>query len=64
MLHICYILQAFAYLGFLIAVIWIYSIANEIVNILQVGGYYMYMLGVRLDGFMIFILKLIMGNKA
>lgn len=29
---------AFAYLGFLVAVIWIYSIANEIVNILQTFG--------------------------
>lgn len=29
---------AFAYLGFIVAVIWIYSIANEIVNILQTLG--------------------------
>nr|KAI8753626.1 sodium/potassium/calcium exchanger 6; mitochondrial-like [Biomphalaria glabrata] len=29
---------AFAYLGFIAAVIWIYSIANEIVNILQALG--------------------------
>ncbi|KAH9503937.1 Mitochondrial sodium/calcium exchanger protein [Bulinus truncatus] len=29
---------AFAYLGFVVAVIWIYSIANEIVNILQALG--------------------------
>ncbi|KAK7505987.1 hypothetical protein BaRGS_00002709, partial [Batillaria attramentaria] len=29
---------AFAYLGFLVAVIWIYSVANEIVNILQMFG--------------------------
>ncbi|KAK7087992.1 mitochondrial sodium/calcium exchanger protein-like [Littorina saxatilis] len=28
----------FAYLGFLVAVIWIYSMANEIVNILQMFG--------------------------
>ncbi|XP_045173122.2 mitochondrial sodium/calcium exchanger protein-like isoform X3 [Mercenaria mercenaria] len=28
----------FAYLGFVVAVIWIYSIANEIVNILQTFG--------------------------
>lgn len=30
------VFQGFAYLGFIVAVIWIYSIANEIVNILQV----------------------------
>ncbi|KAK3592204.1 hypothetical protein CHS0354_034308 [Potamilus streckersoni] len=30
--------SALAYLGFLVAVIWIYSIANEIVNILQTFG--------------------------
>ncbi|XP_060593798.1 mitochondrial sodium/calcium exchanger protein-like isoform X2 [Ruditapes philippinarum] len=29
---------AFAYLGFVVAVVWIYSIANEIVNILQTFG--------------------------
>ncbi|XP_069134964.1 mitochondrial sodium/calcium exchanger protein-like [Argopecten irradians] len=29
---------AFAYLGFLVACIWIYSVANEIVNILQTFG--------------------------
>ncbi|CAG5125829.1 unnamed protein product, partial [Candidula unifasciata] len=29
---------AFAFLGFVVAVIWIYSIANEIVNILQAFG--------------------------
>ncbi|XP_033123250.1 mitochondrial sodium/calcium exchanger protein-like isoform X2 [Anneissia japonica] len=29
---------AYAYLGFLVAVIWIYSIANEIVNVLQMYG--------------------------
>ncbi|XP_012946734.1 mitochondrial sodium/calcium exchanger protein [Aplysia californica] len=29
---------AFAYLGFVVAVVWIYSIANEIVNILQAFG--------------------------
>lgn len=29
---------AFAYLGFVVAVVWIYSIANEIVNILQTLG--------------------------
>lgn len=27
----------FAWLGFVVAVIWIYSIANEIVNLLQVS---------------------------
>ena len=30
-------LQVFAYLGFVVAVLWIYSIANEIVNLLQVS---------------------------
>ncbi|XP_052261125.1 mitochondrial sodium/calcium exchanger protein-like isoform X2 [Dreissena polymorpha] len=30
--------DAFAFLGFLVAVIWIYSIANEVVNILQTFG--------------------------
>ncbi|KAL4223077.1 Mitochondrial sodium/calcium exchanger protein [Mactra antiquata] len=30
--------SAFAYLGFVIAVVWIYSVANEIVNILQTFG--------------------------
>ena len=29
--------QVFAWLGFAVAVIWIYSIANEIVNLLQVS---------------------------
>ncbi|XP_070572228.1 mitochondrial sodium/calcium exchanger protein-like isoform X2 [Ptychodera flava] len=29
---------AFAYIGFVVAVLWIYSIANEIVNILQMFG--------------------------
>lgn len=33
-------LQVFAWLGFGVAVAWIYSIANEIVNVLQVR--YMY----------------------
>ena len=33
----CFLLKAFAYLGFLVAVVWIYSVANEIVNILQVS---------------------------
>ena len=28
--------QAFSYVGFVVAVLWIYSTANEIVNILQV----------------------------
>ena len=30
-------MQVFAWLGFGVAVVWIYSIANEIVNVLQVG---------------------------
>ena len=29
-------LQVFAWVGFAVAVVWIYSIANEIVNLLQV----------------------------
>ena len=33
---ISFFLQAFAWLGFAIAVVWIYIIANEIVNLLQV----------------------------
>ena len=33
------VLQAFAFLGFTVAVIWIESIANEIVNILTVSFY-------------------------
>jgi hypothetical protein len=32
-----FVFQAFSYLGFVVAVVWIYSIANEIVNILQVN---------------------------
>ncbi|KAJ8312707.1 hypothetical protein KUTeg_010080 [Tegillarca granosa] len=32
------VFKAFAYLGFIVAVVWIYSIANEIVNILQTFG--------------------------
>lgn len=32
-------LQVFAWLGFAIAVVWIYVIANEIVNLLQVIKY-------------------------
>ena len=31
------LLQAFGYAGFLIAMVWIYVIANEIVNLLQVN---------------------------
>ena len=30
------VLQVFAWLGFAIAIVWIYAIANEIVNLLQV----------------------------
>ena len=33
----CDMLQVLAFLGFVIAVIWIYCIANEIVNLLQVS---------------------------
>lgn len=28
--------KVFAYVGFMVAVVWIYSVANEVVNILQV----------------------------
>ena len=31
-----YILQVYAWAGFVLSVIWIYAIANEIVNLLQV----------------------------
>ena len=30
-------LQVYAWVGFAVAVVWIYSIANEIVNLLQVS---------------------------
>lgn len=29
--------QAFGFMGFLVAVLWIYIVANEIVNLLQVN---------------------------
>ena len=32
-----YSLQLFAWLGFAVAIVWIYSLANEIVNMLQVS---------------------------
>lgn len=38
-LLLLYSLQVFAWLGFAIAVVWIYVIANEIVNLLQVFNY-------------------------
>ena len=41
-LLLLYSLQVFAWLGFAIAVVWIYVIANEIVNLLQVFKYCIY----------------------
>ena len=34
--YLCCIKQLFAWLGFAVAIVWIYSLANEIVSILQV----------------------------
>ena len=33
----CYLLQGYAFLGFIISVSWIFAIANEIVNLLKVS---------------------------
>ena len=35
--HLLCVTQAFAWMGFAIGVVWIYVIANEIVNLLQVS---------------------------
>ena len=39
---VMFILQVFACMGFVVSVVWIYSLANEIVNILKVKIAYEY----------------------
>jgi len=36
-IHTSYLPQVYAWIGFAVAVVWIYSIAHEIVNLLQVS---------------------------
>ena len=44
--HLC-LFQLFAFMGFIASVIWIYSTANEIVNLLRVSFFWVWLVKVK-----------------